>query len=68
VLGGILLLCRFRENPFLITKLFRDPDGENSFLEIKYISLNEGITIKKNFDMILVHQYYRINYSRNSFV
>jgi len=29
-------------------KLFRDPDGENSFLEIKYIILNAEIKIKKN--------------------
>jgi hypothetical protein len=47
-------------------KLFRDPNGEKSFLEIKYTSLNEEITIKKNVGMM--HQYYRMNDSRNTFV
>jgi hypothetical protein len=47
-------------------KLFRDPDGQNSFREIKCVSLNEEITIEKNFGMI--HKYYRINDSRNTFV
>ena len=101
--GGILSLCRFRENPFLVfdvqvtvhleiliikptrcnnfskfvsetcrvliqnrfeklvhlvgfvirilsrnCKLFRDPDGENSFIEMKCVILNTNVTIKKN--------------------
>jgi len=28
-------------------KLFRDPDGENNFLEIKYVSINAEIIILK---------------------